>query len=194
MVEFQKNLLVGSVLTVFRPSPEYVKMLEKVQPTVRHLDFGKGNYLLYADFYEAILDNKLELNITKIDGKTKPILVLKKNFWIGRDIDYFLDPKDLSIHSFLKRESGEILHKKVMSTNLRENVDNWNACLNDRIQSKNIEIIQKIIKEFKEKIPVHVKETIATRLKNARTAVKPKIKPVQKLCPKKTAALKRRLK
>jgi hypothetical protein len=194
VVEIKKDLLNGAVLTVFRPSPEYVKMLEKVQPTVRHLDYGKGNYLLYADFYEAILDNKLELKITKIDGKTKPILVLKKNFWIGRDIDYFLDPKDLSIHSFLKRENGEILHKKVMSTNLKENVDNWNAYLRDSIQSKNIEIIQKIIKEFKEKIPTHVKETIATKLKNARTTIKPKIKSKQKLCPKKTEALKRRLK
>lgn len=185
MVEINNGLLNGSLLTTFVRSKEGIKQKELQGTTHRDLELGKGNYLLYADFYEAIREDKLDLKITTIKEKKVPVLVLKKDYSIGRDADLFINPKDLNIYSFIPTKTGEIgIHNRLLSTNLAEFNKDWNRYQNDRIQRKNIENINKIIQEFKEKLVDYTKERLQRKvkrivgLKPKQTIEKKKIKPI----------------
>ena len=174
MVEINNGLLNGSLLTTFVRSKEGIKQKELQGTTSRDLELGKGNYLLYADFYEAIREDKLDLKITTIKEKKAPVLVLKKDYSIGRDADLFINPKDLNIYSFIPTKTGEIgVYNKLLSTNLAEFNKDWNRYQNDRIQRKNIENINKIIQEFKEKLVDYTKERLQRKVKRI-VGLKPK--------------------
>jgi hypothetical protein len=174
MVEINNGLLNGSLLTTFVRSKEGIKQKELQGTTSRDLELGKGNYLLYADFYEAIREDKLDLKITTIKEKKASVLVLKKDYSIGRDADLFINPKDLNIYSFIPTKTGEIgVYNKLLSTNLAEFNKDWNRYQNDRIQRKNIENINKIIQEFKEKLVDYTKERLQRKVKRI-VGLKPK--------------------
>jgi len=174
MVEINNGLLNGSLLTTFVRSKEGIKQKELQGTTSRDLELGKGNYLLYADFYEAIREDKLDLKITTIKEKKVPVLVLKKDYSIGRDAGLFINPKDLNIYSFIPTKTGEIgVYNKLLSTNLAEFNKDWNRYQNDRIQRKNIENINKIIQEFKEKLVDYTKERLQRKVKRI-VGLKPK--------------------
>jgi len=184
MVEFQKDLLVGSRLTYIRRSPEGVKRKELEGVIPKDLDQGKGIYQLYADFYDALIKKKVELKIVYLNGKKTAVLVLNKNYEISRDIDYFINPRDLSINSFIQKENGEIIvYNKVMSPNLRLYTPDLDIYLKDPVEAKNIEIVQKVIIELKEKLPNFVRRVIANKLKKVlrprlrleRRTIKPKM-------------------
>ena len=185
MVEINNGLLNGSLLTTFIRSKEGIKQKELQGTTHRDLELGKGNYMLYADFYEAIREDKLDVKITTIKEKKAPVLVLKKDYSIGRDAGLFINPKDLNIYSFIPTKTGEIgVYNKLLSTNLAEFNKDWNRYQNDRIQRKNIENINKIIQEFKEKLVDYTKERLQRKvkrivgLKPKQTIEKKKIKPI----------------
>jgi len=185
MVEINNGLLNGSLLTTFVRSKEGIKQKELQGTTSRDLELGKGNYMLYAEFYEAIRDDKLDLKTTTIKEKKVPVLVLKKDYSIGRDADLFINPKDLNIYSFIPTKTGEIgVYNKLLSTNLAEFNKDWNRYQNDRIQRKNIENINQIIQEFKEKLVDYTKERLQRKvkrivgLKPKQTIEKKKIRPI----------------
>ena len=185
MVEIKSGLLNGSILTSLRRSKEGIRRKELEGTTHRDLELYKGNYMLYADFYEAIRENRLEVKITNFKEKKAPVLVLKKDYAIGRDADFFINPRDLAIYSFIPTKTGEIgIYNKVLSTNLSEFNKDWNRYVNDNIQRKNIENINKIIQEFKEKLIPYTKERLQRKvkrlvgLKPRQKIEKKKIKPI----------------
>lgn len=185
MVEIKSGLLNGSLLTELRRSKEGIRRKELEGTTHRDLELGKGNYMLYADFYDAIRENKLEVKITNLKEKKAPVLVLRKDYAIGRDADLFINPKDLAIYSFIPTKTGEIgVYNKLLSTNLAEFNKDWNRYVNDNIQRKNIENINKIIQEFKEKLIPYTKERLQKKvkrlvgLKPKQVIEKKKIKPI----------------
>lgn len=185
MVEIKSGLLNGSLLTELRRSKEGIRRKELEGTTHSDLELGKGNYLLYADFYQAIRENKLEVKITNLKEKKAPVLVLRKDYTIGRDADLFINPKDLAIYAFIPTKTGEIgVYNKLLSTNLAEFNKDWNRYVNDNIQRKNIENINKIIQEFKEKLMPYTKERLQRKvkrlvgLKPKQVIEKKKIKPI----------------